>query len=186
MFGKLKLKDRIHRAVKRKQRAILALTVILVLSFASGVLASMYWQDSVTVNIHVTGISAGLLNPDIDSYKAKTEASTLTNNKVILTVFSENFQNVILDLAVANAPEGLGVTATGQYFHAYDKQAIGWVIELQGSPFNVMGTNIPVDKQQLMWGQPGYGLMVTFAFDLESVPAGDYVVSLNFGLGFSS
>lgn len=179
-----KLKDRIHTLVKRKQRAIVVALILVLLSFASGAFAVIYWQDSVTVNIHVTGISAALLNPDIDSYRNKVEATTLTNNKVILTIYSENYQNVIMDLTASNVPTNLGISAQGQYIHAYDHPGIGWSIDLLGSPFNVMGTNIPIDKTQMMYG--GYGMMVTFTFNQEAVAAGDYVVSLNFGLGFSS
>jgi hypothetical protein len=76
------------------------------------------------------------------------------------------------------------VTAQGQYIHAYDHQGVGWSIDLLGSPFNVLGQGTAVDKTQMMYG--GYGMLVTFTFDIEGVAAGDYVVSLNFGLGFSS
>jgi hypothetical protein len=80
--------------------------------------------------------------------------------------------------------EGLNVTATGQYFHCYDKTGIGWVMEPVGGSFEINGYNV-IDKTKMMYGN-GYCMVATFIFDTEAVISpGDYTVNLLFEMGFA-
>jgi len=137
----------------------------------------------------VTGIDAELLGPDYDSYAAKTIATSLSDDKVALTIYAENFYEVWLDITATSAAEGLVVTATGQYYEVWWQSIIEGQFLPVGDSFDVMGYHV-VDKTQMMWDVPstttiGGCMVITFVFNTELVTVpGDYTVDLLFQMGF--
>lgn len=180
-----KLKDRFHRLYKHERRKALLYALILIAILAVGyVAAQIYWTRTVDYTFTVTGIDAGLLVPTVAGYLTRQNATSLTDGKVLLTVYSENFNQIWLNLTWTSNAQGLQVNATGQYYNLIQLWQGGWELIPVGSPFNASGYNI-IDKTKIMYGTPGYGLIVTFTLDTELVTTpGNYTASFRFDLGF--
>jgi len=188
-----------------KKIASVALASLLLASCIAAY-AIVYFQRTITHNFSVIGIQGELLVPTFGGYIGKVIASGLTDGKVALVIYKENFYNVWLNVSTYSDAVGLNLTIQGQYWKAY------WVggsnpmtdpaqpyFEPVGSSFSfVNGTSQVVDKTKMMWklpvpntsgsslpSAPEYCLVLTFNFDTELVlEPGNYTSSLKFQMGF--
>jgi len=188
-----------------KKIASIAL-VSLLLASCIAAYAIVYFQRTITHNFSVIGIQGELLVPTFGGYIGKVIASGLTDGKVALVIYKENFYNIWLNVSTYSDAVGLNLTIQGQYWKAY------WVggsnpmtdpaqpyFEPVGSSFSfVNGTSQVVDKTKMMWkypqtdtsgaskpGPPEYCLVLSFNFDTELVLVpGNYSASMKFQMGF--
>lgn len=172
------LKYRVHRLYKQHRKALVIGLILLLLGFIGGTIAKVFWTQTIHHNLDVIGIEADLLVPTVDGFLTKAHATDLTNNKVGLTIYAENFYDIWLNITFTSDAEGLAVTASGQYYQMQGIQNVP-----MGSPFDIMGYHV-IDKTQMMYATNGW-LIVTFTFDTELVTTpGAYSADLLFQMGF--
>ena len=177
------------------RKKILLLALVVAASLLTVVAAQIYWERTINYNFEVIGVEAVLVPKTYDGYRLKTVATALDSNRqIILTVISENFEDLWLNITQTCNCTGLVVTAQGQYVDVYWTGPSTGTIALVGSPFDVFGYHV-VDKTKMMWKNPGntvvvpqphgYGLLISFNFDTELVTLpGNYQSSLKFQMGF--
>jgi hypothetical protein len=188
-----------------KKIASVALVSVLLAS-ALTVYAIIYFSRTLSHNFSVIGIQGELLVPTFGGYIGKVIASGLTDGKVALVIYKENFYNIWLNVSTYSDAVGLNLTISGQTWKAY---YIGGsnpmtdpaqpYFEPVGSSFSfVNGTSQVVDKARMMWkypqtdtsgsskpGPPEYCLVLTFNFDTELVLVpGNYSSQMKFQMGF--
>lgn len=196
-----KLKNRIHRLYKQKQKPIVVALALLLLSSIAYAVAKTYWQRNITLDINVIGIEASLLvwNGPVpngyDNYKNHVLATQLdSNQQIVLTIDSENYANNIwLSSSVIGAPTGLTWAFTGQYWTCYDsgQYSQGDVshIDPVGSTFDLTGSHV-IDKTQMIYhpcvvgGTHGGLMLISFSWDGGSAQPGTYSLNLEFQMGF--
>lgn len=173
--------------MKKLKIGIAILVATLMVSAAFGII---FWSRTIHHPLTVIGINAEILKNTALDYKNKVAALDVdTNNKVLLTIYQENFYNVWLNLTFTSTAEGLNVTCLGQYV-TVDYISSNYVITPTGTPFEVMGYSV-VDKTKMMYETPDIGisggaLQLTFTFDTELVlNPGDHTVDLLFEMGFA-
>lgn len=174
---------------KKILAAMLVVAILAVSTFAYA--ATIYWSRTIQHSVTILGIEAELLKPTYDDYRLKNVATQLTDSKVVLTIYAENFYEIWLNITWTSGAEGLAVTASGEYvdvfWHAGDQRGH---VDPIGDPFDVTGYHV-IDKTKMMYAYPegatwGHGLLVTFTFDTEQVTIpGDYTVDLLFEMGFA-
>jgi len=181
---------------KNKKLLVVGLTSVLLASCIAAY-AAIYFTRTITHNFRVVGIAGELLVPSFAGYIGKTVASDLTNEKVALVIYAENFYNVWLNITMYHDVPNLVLTVSGQYYDlwysagVYPDPPIGHY-EPSGSAFSfVNATSQTVDKTKMMWtpitglGIHAYCLVLTFVFDCElGVYPGDYSSTLRFEMGF--
>ena len=181
---------------RRKRGQILAVLAILALAvtLVSGA-SVIYWTHSATKDITVLGISSVFTPYTYDGYRLKTDLTVLpTSNQGILSVLAENFYGLWTNLTFAG-PVGLIVTCTGQYVDVYWTGPSTGTIQLAGTAFEMTGYHEfnETEKAKLKWTDPGtsvksplphgYGILLTYSFDTESVSPGTYTVNLKIDMG---
>jgi hypothetical protein len=177
-----KLKQRIHRAVKRNRKKILLYAFLMCLLTVGTVAAQIYWSRTIVHEINVYGINAELLKPDVHGYLDKYVATSLYGGQVALVINAENFYDVWLNVTFSSAAAGLQVHATGQYYLC-SAWTGPFTFDPQGSTFDVTGYHV-IDKTKMMYANGG-ALVISFAFDTELVTLpGSYTVNLRFEMGF--
>lgn len=177
-----KLKLLIHKAYRRNRKKVLIFTLVLCLLAVGTVAAQIYWNRTITHEINVYGIDAELLVPDVYGYLDKIVATSLTNGKVALVIYAENFYDIWLNITFTSAAQGLNVYAVGQYYKL--TQPGPFSFDPDGPTFDIMGYHV-IDKTRVMYGNPGGALVVAFTFDTELVTVpGAYQVNLRFEMGF--
>lgn len=176
----LKLKLWIHKAYKRNRKKILLYGLILGALLIGTVAAQIYWNRTIVHEINVYGIDAELLVPDVYGYLDKIVANSLTDGKVALVIYAENFYDIWLNITFSSAAQGLNVYATGQYYKFWQPGPFSF--DPDGPTFDIMGYHI-IDKTKVMYGTGA--LVVAFTFDTEFVTVpGTYQVHLSFQMGF--
>jgi hypothetical protein len=171
--------------LKRNVKKALVFAIALFFALA-GVYAytQIYWQRTITTSIDVVGIDAECLTPTIDGFRNKIATTTLTDGKILLTVYSENFNDIWLNVTWTSNATGLVVSAVGETVHVYNKPYIDWVYELQGDPRDVMGYTVFPDKQKVYYSN-GMGMQITFSFNTEAITVpGHYAIEISLALGF--
>jgi hypothetical protein len=166
------------------------LVMLLATLMVTTVLALVYWSRTIHHSLTVIGINAELLQNTGTSYLNKIVAVDVdSNGKVLLTIYSENFYNVWLNLTFTSDAVGLDIQCTGQYVEVQYNTG-NYIIVPVGSPIpNFMGYHV-IDKTQMMYKTPDTGvtggaLQLAFIFDTETVTMpGEYTADLLFQMGF--
>lgn len=189
----------------RKGHLLIAAALISIVAI-SGVSAVIYFNRTLHHGFSVIGITADILNPGFDGYDLKQVAGDLTNNQVSLTIYSENFYNIWLNLTYTTNATGLRLNVTAQYYQVYwhtTNVNLGWTkmfVPLE-SPFEItLGTPYTVNKTLMMYSplvkpnlspgnggdsNTGYCMVLSFVYDTEFITVpGNYDSALLFELGF--
>jgi hypothetical protein len=175
--------------MKPKNRKAILLLLIVVAAVGTVTTAQVYWSKTLNHSITVSGIDADLLVPlNYEAYKAKTTTADLVSNKVFLTIYQENFQNLWLRISFTG-PTGLSVSVTGQYYEIGNFGGRPYFTDPLRAAFSIqVNTEQPVNKTAMMYknpeGQIGYALLLSFAFNTEAITnPGTYNVAIKFDLG---
>jgi len=182
------------------EKAKKLMVLIAALIFASAGIAyavsNAYWNHTLSKDITVIGITAIVTSNNYDSYRLKTETSTLdSTNKIILAVVNENYYSLWLNITYTCNGTGLVVSASAQFVTVQWQGPSTGSITPYGSTFNVMGltTYNATEKPKLMWHDPGtstgmptgYGLLISFSFNTEAVTIpGNYRAQIKLQMGF--
>lgn len=174
-------------------KKLLVFIIALMLAVASAYAATtIYWHREVSLSFNVVGISAELLQLGYENYRSKVVATSLdSDGRAVITIYSENYNQIWLNTTFTSNATGLIMNCTGQYVRYFWGSGYG-VVETVGAPFDILGYHV-MDKTQMMWKDPGYqsggpigfGLQVTIVAWAEYVTVpGYYEAQVSFDMGF--
>jgi hypothetical protein len=181
---------------KNKKLLVIGLTSLLLASCITAY-AFVYFSRTITHNFRVVGIAGELLVPSLDGYVNKNIATDLTNEKVAVVIYAENFFFIWMNVTTYHDVQNLVLTVSGQYYDIWYSEGVYPNPPIQhfeplGESFSfVNGTSQTVDKTKMMWTPitglniHAYCLVLTFVFDCElGVYPGDYSANLLVQMGF--
>jgi len=182
---------------KAKKLMVLIAALILATTGVVYAVSQVYWSRQVHIEFNVIGINAEMLTYGAapwDNYRDKVIATSLdSNNEAVITIFSENFNEIWFNGTYVTNATGCPISIVGQYISLFWDTGSGQgKVNLIGSPFNLNGYHV-VDKAEMMYAQVknsydspiGHALLITVTPETaEYAYGGHYGADVLFQMGF--